>query len=393
MADPLRCKIEATIRGAEPARLPGPPTGFRHRFPGAVESPTRPPGPGGEPPALRGATAPGGGARLAAMAALLEVRELCVDYPRPDGTVRAVDRVSLHVHAGEVVALVGESGCGKSTLGLALLSLVPPPGKITGGQVLLAGEDLLALPERELRRKRGAGIAWVPQETGDALNPVLTVGAQVAEVLRAHRPLDREEARREAVRALARVGIPDPERRARQYPHEYSGGMKQRALLAMALAAGPRMLVADEPTTALDVTLQAGILDLLRRLAGQEDLGVLLVTHDLGVVAALCDRVLVMYAGRVVEEGPVDALFAAPLHPYTEGLLGGVPRPGIPRGRLPAIPGQVPDLAHLPPGCAFAPRCSRATDRCRDRVPVLEPAGEGRAVACLEAPPSREGVR
>ncbi len=328
-----------------------------------------------------------------AMAALLEVRELRVDYPRPDGTVPAVDGVSLDVREGEVVALVGESGCGKSTLGLALLALVPPPGRVTGGRVLLEGEDLLALPERELRRRRGAGIAWVPQETGDALNPVLTVGAQVAEVLRAHRPLGREAAREEAVRALARVGIPDPARRADQYPHEFSGGMKQRALLAMALAAGPRVLVADEPTTALDVTLQAGILDLLRGLADGEGLGVLLVTHDLGVVAAIADRVLVMYAGRIVEEGPVDALFGAPLHPYTEGLLAGVPRPEVPRGRLPAIPGQVPDLAHLPPGCAFAPRCSRATDRCRERVPPLEPAGKGRAVACFEALPAREGAR
>ncbi len=324
------------------------------------------------------------------MAALLEVRDLSVEYPRPDGTVRAVDGVSLAVDRGEVVALVGESGCGKSTLGLALLGLVPSPGRITGGRVFLAGEDLLALPEPELRRRRGAGIAWVPQETGDALNPVMTVGAQVAEVLRAHRPLGRRQAMEEAVRALARVGIPDPARRARQYPHEFSGGMKQRALLAMALAAGPRVLVADEPTTALDVTLQAGVLDLLRGFADREGLGVLLVTHDLGVVAAACDRVIVMYAGRIVEEGPVGAVFRSPLHPYTEGLLAGVPRPGIPRGSLPAIPGQVPDLAHLPPGCAFAPRCSRATPRCRETVPVLEGAGAGRAVACLEPAPARE---
>ena len=327
------------------------------------------------------------------MAELLEVRDLRVEYPRPGGAVRAVDGVSLAVRRGEVVALVGESGCGKSTLGLALLALVPPPGRITGGSVLLEGEDLLALPERERRRRRGSGIAWVPQETGDALNPVMTVGAQVAEVLRAHRPLGRSEARSAAVRALARVGIPDPERRARQYPHEFSGGMKQRALLAMALAAGPRVLVADEPTTALDVTLQAGILDLLRGLAREEGLGILLVTHDLGVVAAVADRVLVMYAGRVVEEGPADELFRAPLHPYTAGLLAGVPRPDVPRGRLPAIPGQVPDLAHLPPGCAFGPRCSRATERCREAVPNLAEAGHGRAVACFEAAPAGREAR
>ncbi|RMG43556.1 MAG: ABC transporter ATP-binding protein [Acidobacteria bacterium] len=323
---------------------------------------------------------------------LLAVEGLRVEFPRAGRIVRAADAVSFTVGRGEVVGLVGESGCGKTATALGLVRLVPPPGRVVDGAVRLEGTEILSLSEREIRRYRGAGIAYVPQEPGAALNPVLKVGTQIVDVIRAHRHVPRSEAWAEAVEALRRVGIPDPERRAREYPHQFSGGMKQRALIALALAARPKVLVADEPTTALDVTLQAGILDLIRSLVEEGRLlGVLLVTHDLGVVAALCDRVLVMYAGRIVERAGVRDLFTDPRHPYTRALLASVPRPEGRRGRLAAIPGQVPDLADLPPGCAFHPRCPLAQERCRERVPDLEPAGGERAVACLLAEPVGAG--
>ncbi|MBP7146348.1 MAG: ABC transporter ATP-binding protein [Acidobacteria bacterium] len=314
---------------------------------------------------------------------LLEVRDLVVEFPRGDDVVRAAAGISFDVAGGEVVGLVGESGCGKSASALALFRLTPPPGRIAGGEVVLDGVDLMRLPERELRHYRGAGLGYVPQEPGSAFNPVLKVGSQVVDVIRAHREVSRREAWDEAVRLLRQVGIPDPERRAREYPHQFSGGMQQRALIAMALSARPKVLVADEPTTAVDVTLQAGILDLLRQLVREHRLGVLLITHDLGVVAAICDRVLVMYAGRIVEQAPVRQLFDDPRHPYTRALMASVPGPGIPRGALPAIPGSVPDLAHLPRGCAFHPRCPLAIDACRESVPPLHDRGDGRRVACL----------
>lgn len=316
---------------------------------------------------------------------LLCVDDLGVEFPRGDRSVRAADRVGFAIDRGEAVALVGESGSGKSATALALLRLVPPPGRIISGRVLFEGIDLLALPERELRRFRGAGLAYVPQEPGTALNPVLTVGSQIVDVIRAHRDLPKREAFCEAVALLGRVGIADPERRARAYPHEYSGGMAQRALIAMALAARPKLLLADEPTTAIDPTLKLGILDLLRRLRAEEGLAILLITHDLGSVAALADRVLVMYAGRIVEEGGVDALFAAPFHPYTRALLESVPRRGVARGELRAIPGMVPDLARLPPGCAFHPRCARVEEACRAEPPTLVAPSPGRRVACFVA--------
>jgi oligopeptide/dipeptide ABC transporter ATP-binding protein len=313
---------------------------------------------------------------------LLSVEDLGVEFPRNGGSVRAASGVSFAIETGETVALVGESGCGKSATALALFRLVPPPGRIVSGRVDFDGTDLLPLPEDAIRRFRGAGLAWVPQEPGAALNPVLSVGSQIVDVIRAHRALPKREAWAEAVDLLGRVGIPDPAQRAREYPHQYSGGMKQRALVAMALSARPKLLVADEPTTAVDPTLKLGILDLLRSLRDERGLSILLITHDMGAVAALADRVLVMYAGRIVEEAPVQALFDDPRHPYTRGLLASVPRVDLERGLLPSIPGSVPDLAQLPAGCAFHPRCAMARDACRAAVPPLVPDGPGRRVAC-----------
>ncbi len=317
-------------------------------------------------------------------ARLLEVSDLRVEFPRAGGCVRAARGVALSVDEGQIVALVGESGSGKSASALGMIKLVPPPGRVTGGVVCLDGVDLLQLEGEELRRRRGAGIAYIPQEPGLALSPVLTLGAQIVDVIRAHRATPRREAFREAVVALARVGIPDPELRVREYAHEFSGGMKQRALIALALAAHPRLLIADEPTTAIDVSLQAGILELFRTLVDAGELGgVVLITHDLGVVAAVCDRVLVMYAGRIVEEASVTKLFEDPRHPYTRALMASMPAPEVPRGELPTIPGQVPDLMALPAGCAFHPRCQDAVPACSSKDPVLAPSSSGGRVACL----------
>jgi oligopeptide/dipeptide ABC transporter ATP-binding protein len=316
---------------------------------------------------------------------LLSVEDLGVEFPRNGGTVRAATGVSFTIGTGETVALVGESGCGKSATALALFRLVPSPGRVVSGRVVFEGTDLLPLADEAIRRFRGAGLAWVPQEPGAALNPVLTVGSQVVDVIRAHRAVPKREAWADAVELLRRVGIPDPEQRAREYPHQYSGGMKQRALIAMALSARPKLLVADEPTTAVDPTLKLGILDLLRVLRDERGLSILLITHDMGAVAALADRVLVMYAGRIVEEAGAQALFDDPRHPYTRGLLASVPRIDVARGDLPSIPGSVPDLAHLPPGCAFHPRCPLAEEACRATVPQLAADPAGRRVACFVA--------
>jgi len=321
---------------------------------------------------------------------LLSVEDLGVEFPRNGGAVRAASEVSFAVATGETVALVGESGCGKSATALALFRLVPPPGRVVSGRVVFEGTDLLPLRDEEIRRFRGAGLAWVPQEPGAALNPVLTIGSQIVDVIRAHRDVPRREAWAEAVDLLRRVGIPDPERRAREYPHQFSGGMKQRALIAMALSAHPKLLVADEPTTAVDPTLRLGILDLLRALRDERGLSILLITHDMGAVAAIADRVLVMYAGRIVEEAGAQALFDDPRHPYTRGLLASVPRIDVARGDLPSIPGAVPDLAHLPPGCAFHPRCPLVEEGCRAAVPQLAADRTGRRVACFVA--HREGA-
>ncbi len=312
---------------------------------------------------------------------VLSVRELSVSFRTESGTVCAVDRVSFELGRGEVVALVGESGCGKSVTAMTLGGLSPRTARISGS-VRLAGTELVGASERTLRAVRGARLAYVFQEPTSSLNPVLTVGRQVTEVLRRHEPISRAAARARAVELFTTVGIPAPERRVEQYPHQLSGGMRQRVMIAMALACGPDVLVADEPTTALDVTIQAGILDTLRELGQRLGTAILLITHDLGVVADVADRVLVMYAGRAVERATVTDLFARPGHPYTTGLLGAVPSG---RDRLREIPGLVPVLDSAPDACTFAPRCEFATQRCSTEQPPAEPvtgSGAGHLLSC-----------
>jgi peptide/nickel transport system ATP-binding protein len=325
---------------------------------------------------------------------LLEVRDLAVSFTGPDGVARAVDGIDLTVDQGETVGLVGESGCGKSVTALALLRLVEPPGHIAhGSSVRLEGRDLLALGAKEIRAVRGNHVALVFQEPLSALNPVLRVGAQIAEAIRAHETVTRSVARWRAVELLAAVGIPDAARRAASYPHQLSGGMRQRVLLAMALACHPKLLLADEPTTALDVTIQAEILELLDRLQQRLGMAVLLITHNLGIVAERTRRVYVMYAGQIVEEAPTERLFAAPAHPYTDGLLAAIPHLDVRRERLRAIPGQVPPADAWPAGCRFHPRCQHAWERCRTEMPPLLPAAAGHRARCwlVEEPGRRRG--
>ena len=329
----------------------------------------------------------------AARAPLLELRDLAVRFTGPDGVARAVDGVDLTVAEGETVGLVGESGCGKSVTALAVLRLVDPPGHIAhGSSVRLEGRDLLALGPKEIRAVRGNHVALVFQDPLSALNPVLRVGAQIAEVIRAHEAVRRSTARWRAVEMLAAVGIPDAERRAAAYPHQLSGGMRQRVLLAMALACRPKLLLADEPTTALDVTIQAEILELLDALQRKLGMAVLLITHNLGIVAERTRRVYVMYAGQVVEEAPTERLFAQPAHPYTEGLLAAIPRLEERRARLRAIPGQVPPATAWPSGCRFHPRCPHAWEKCRADEPPLLDAGAGHKARCwlIEEPEKRK---
>jgi oligopeptide/dipeptide ABC transporter ATP-binding protein len=324
---------------------------------------------------------------------LLAVRGLTVTFFTADGPLTAVDGVALEIASGRTLGLVGESGCGKSVTALSLLGLVPPPGRITGGVVRFEGRDLLKAPEAELETVRGNRISMIFQEPMTSLNPVFTVGDQIAEAFRIHQRLTGAEASARTVEMLARVQIPDPARRARDYPHQLSGGMRQRVMIAMALACRPALLIADEPTTALDVTIQAQILDLILGLQDEMGMAVLFISHDLGVVAQVADEVAVMYAGRIVERAPADQLFAQPLHPYTRGLLETLPRLGERRDRLPAIGGAVPDPRHLPPGCRFSDRCPLADTDCRNVEPELVPAPEGAAepqgggwsVACFKA--------
>jgi len=309
--------------------------------------------------------------------ALLSVRELTVEFRTEDGPVLAVDTASFEVAEREVLALVGESGCGKSVTAMALTRLLPPNATVTG-EVVFDGTTLTGLAEATLRNVRGRDIAYVFQEPMTSLNPVLTVGRQIGEVLRRHQDMRGAAASRRAVELLDLVGIPLPARRLREYPHQLSGGMRQRVMIAMAVACRPRLLVADEPTTALDVTIQAGILDVLRNLRAEIGTAVLLITHDLGVVADIADRVVVMYAGRTIEEAGAEALFARPSHPYTRGLLDAVPNPARPAGsELREIPGRVPTLRSSPAACTFAERCERADAVCRTHRPelVLGPAG------------------
>jgi peptide/nickel transport system ATP-binding protein len=305
--------------------------------------------------------------------ALLEIDGLVTEFATEHGRVRAVDGVSLRVERGQTVGLVGESGCGKSVTALSVMRLIAdPPGRVTGGQVRLSGTDLLALTEKEMRARRGKSLSMIFQEPMTSLNPVFTVGDQVAEAVRVHERATRAGAWARAVEMLRLVGIPAPDTRARAYPHQLSGGMRQRVMIAMALACRPELLIADEPTTALDVTVQAQILELLGRLRQELGMAVLLITHDLGVVAETCDQVVVMYAGRVVEEAPATRLFAGPRHPYTAGLLASVPRLDQVGARLTEIPGMVPPLHARPPGCKFQDRCSRVLERCRAEEPGLE---------------------
>jgi len=314
---------------------------------------------------------------------LLDIRGLQTSFHTRAGTVRAVDSVDLSVARGETVALVGESGSGKSVTAYSVLRLLPRgQGAITGGSIRFDGTELTTLPEAAMRALRGNRISMIFQEPLSALNPVLSIGWQIAEAIRLHRPAGRREAWARAVDLLAQVGIPSPAQRVHDHPHQLSGGMRQRAVIAIALACEPDLLIADEPTTALDVTTQAQILDLLRTLQAERGMGLLLITHDLGVVAEVADRAAVMYAGRVVEQAPVRTLFDAPSHPYTEGLLASLAiehlRPGT---RLPEIAGTVPSLLHMPPGCAFAPRCGRAQAACHELRPALSQPGPHR-VAC-----------
>jgi peptide/nickel transport system ATP-binding protein len=317
------------------------------------------------------------------MEALLEVEDLSVRFDTDEGTVHAVDRMALTLAPREVLGIVGESGCGKSVTAMSILRLLPATATVSGS-ARFEGVDLLLASRSHLRKVRGRRISFVFQEPMTSLNPVLRVGHQIGEVLREHMGLTRAAARARAVELLDLVHIPDPGRRVHEYPHQLSGGMRQRVMIAMALACDPKILIADEPTTALDVTIQAGILDLLRELRERLGTAIVLITHNLGVVADLADRVVVMYAGRKVEEAPVEELFAHPQHPYTIGLLGAIPRPGAAHdGKLQEIPGRVPSLAELPLSCAFADRCPRADELTRSQVPPLLEVRPDHAVACF----------
>jgi peptide/nickel transport system ATP-binding protein len=323
---------------------------------------------------------------------LLEVEDLVTEFRTEGGVVRAVDGVSFGIPRGKTLGIVGESGCGKSVTALSIMRLVPaPPGQVRGTAIRYGGQDLLALSEKQMRRIRGNQISMIFQEPMTSLNPVYTVGEQVAEAVRLHQGKSRREAMDSAVEMFRLVGIPAPEERVRNHPHQMSGGMRQRVMIAMALACRPDLLIADEPTTALDVTIQAQILELLRRLQREIAMSILLITHDLGVVAETCDEVAVMYAGRVVEQATAEALFAQPRHHYTAGLLRSIPAYGARGrgGRLQEIPGMVPSLQELPAGCAFQDRCPAVVDRCRDQAPALQRIGASQ-VRChvpVEGPP------
>ncbi len=319
---------------------------------------------------------------------LLEVRHLHTRFATDDGEFAAVDGVGFEVQAGRTLAIVGESGCGKSVTALSIMGLVAnPPGRIAAGSsIRFEGRELVGLPARELQDLRGNGMAMIFQEPMSSLNPAFTIGEQIVEGLLRHRPITRAEAHARALAMLEKVRIPAPAQRFHEHPHKLSGGMRQRAMIAMALACEPRLLIADEPTTALDVTIQAQILDLMRRLQEEMHTAIILITHDLGVVAEVADEVVVMYAGRVVEQAPVKALFDAPQHPYTVGLLGSMPRLQGEQRRLASIEGQVPSPLRLPAGCRFAERCPFADAQCRTEPPPLRDLGDGHASACWKAP-------
>jgi oligopeptide/dipeptide ABC transporter ATP-binding protein len=325
---------------------------------------------------------------------LLSVEDLRVEFWTQRGTVHAVNGVSFEIAAGETLGIVGESGCGKSVTSLAILGILPRAGRVTGGRAMFEGRDLIGRPDRELRQIRGRDIAMIFQDPMTSLNPVLTVGRQIRESIDTHFDLDRKQAERRVVELLEQVGIPEAKRRAGDYPHQFSGGMRQRAMIAMALACEPKLLIADEPTTALDVTIQAQILDLLRALVAERDTALVMITHDLGVVAGMCERVHVMYGGMVMETGSAEDVFRSPRHPYTLGLLQSVPRLDTPRGRkLHPIEGAPRDMLRPPSACPFAPRCAYEVDQSRQEVPPLVEIAPGHKVACFNPVPEDAWLR
>jgi oligopeptide/dipeptide ABC transporter ATP-binding protein len=313
---------------------------------------------------------------------VLRVEGLKTHFKTQDGSVKAVDGVDFAVSQSRTLGIVGESGCGKSVTSLSIMRLLPRNGRSVAGRVLLEGRDLLKLPEDEMRAIRGNDVSMVFQEPMTSLNPVFTCGEQVAEAIRQHKGVDDREAKKRAVDLFKLVGIPAAERRVKDYPHELSGGMRQRVMIAMALSCDPKLLIADEPTTALDVTIQAQILELLRSIQAQKQMAIMLITHDLGVIAEMAQEVVVMYAGKIVERGTVEQIFEKPLHPYTQGLLASIPGSGTKGKRLNVIKGTVPHPFNLPPGCTFAPRCPHAFDRCPTAFPALMDQGEGHKAAC-----------
>jgi oligopeptide transport system ATP-binding protein len=318
------------------------------------------------------------------MEPLLEVRDLRTQFFTQDGVVKAVDGVSFHLMPGETLGVVGESGCGKSITALSIMRLIPtPPGKIVSGQIFFEGEDILKMSDAEVRSIRGRKIAMIFQDPMTSLNPVLTINRQISEMLELHLGMTRSQARQRSIELLKMVGIPNAEQRVDQYPHQFSGGMRQRVMIAMALSCNPSLLIADEPTTALDVTIQAQILDLMRNLRREHNTALILITHDLGVVAGMTDRINVMYAGHIVESAPTEELFANPKHPYTIGLLNSIPRLDVPRKeKLNPIPGLPPDLIDLPDMCPFMPRCSYAREKCSQKNPPLMDVKPNHRSAC-----------
>lgn len=315
---------------------------------------------------------------------VLKIKDLCISFPSGGGMYPAVEGVSLCVKQGEIFGIVGESGCGKSLTALSILRLISDSGKITGGEIILDGENILTLSEKEMQRRiRSKKVSMIFQEPMTSLNPLLTVGEQIAEVLRTHKGMKKQEANQEAVRYLKMSGIPEPEKRANAYPHQLSGGMRQRVMIAIALCCQPKLLIADEPTTALDVTMQAQILGLMQQLQEETGTSIVLITHDLGVVAEMCHRLAVMYCGNIVEEGSVEDVLHHPSHPYTVGLIGAIPRMEKSEKFLYNIPGTVPQRDALPKGCRFADRCPHCTDLCRENIPEITDLGGGHSVRCF----------
>lgn len=316
---------------------------------------------------------------------ILEIKDLCVEFQTVEGVVHAVDHLNYTLHKGEKLGIVGESGSGKSVSSLGMMQLIPnPSGRITGGEILYHGKDLVKASEKEMQKIRGNEISMIFQEPMTSLNPIIKCGKQIAESLRLHRGMKKKEAMEEAVRMMRAVGIANPEVRAHEYPHQMSGGMRQRVMIAMALACQPQILIADEPTTALDVTIQAQILDLIRELNESMGTSVVFITHDLGVVSELCDTVIVMYTGHIVEQAPVKELFESPKHPYTKGLLNAIPKITRERNPLETIEGMVPNPTERIEGCSFSPRCPYATDQCRKAEPPMAELSDGRLVRCWQ---------